>query len=401
MLQDLSARYPEDKEAHYQLGIIAFSKGDYHACIEELLKATELDPLFKSAYNLLAYSYDRLGDFDHAIRAIDKYVDLAPDEANPYDSRADIYAHNGHLDGAIESYEKALEIRPDYVNSLCYLGIMYVFDRQFRKADSCFDQFERRAEPEAARATILYRAYSPIHQGKFSQVLKYLDSNIIALRPDTLVPGRMRILTFILVEKATVLEALNNSRDALESMDEYMRLSSRITPNQIPTYAPYYVQLLVQNGQLNKAQELVTTFKNLSAQHGSQMELYFEAAGVLEESEGNNNLAIEHYQKAVHISAEFAPHYRLARSYLRMGQLGEAVAEFRKQASVYTSPRAFLGVWSIDLHYYLGLAYEQSGWNSDAIREYSTFVDAWKDADTTISTLNDARKRLADLKKGS
>jgi hypothetical protein len=84
-----------------------------------------------------------------------------------------------------------------------------------------------------------------------------------------------------------------------------------------------------------------------------------------------------------------------------MGQLGEAVAEFKNQASVYTSPRAFLGVWSIDLHYYLGLAYEKSGWNSDAVREYSTFVDAWKDADTTIGMLNHATKRLEELKRGS
>jgi len=401
MLKNLTTRYPQDKEAHFQLGLIAFSKADYETCIEELLKATELDPLFKRAYNLLAYSYDRIGDFDHAIRAIDKYVDLAPDEANPYDSRAEIYAHNGRLDGAIESYQRALEIRPDYVSSLGYLGIMYVFDRQFERADSCFERFGRRADPEAARGAILYRAYTPVHRGRFNHALKYLDSNIAALSPDTLTAGKMRTLTYLLVEKAIILEALDDTQGALETMDEYVRVCSRATPSQIPTYGPYYVQLLVQNGELDRARQLVNTFKNRSAQQGSQTELYFEAAGALEEGLGNNELALEHYRKAADISNEFALHYRLARSYLRMGQLGEAVAEFKNQASVYTSPRAFLGVWSIDLHYYLGLAYEKSGWNSDAVREYSTFVDAWKDADTTIGMLNHATKRLEELKRGS
>jgi cytochrome c-type biogenesis protein CcmH/NrfG len=49
-------------------------------------------------------------------------------------------------------------------------------------------------------------------------------------------------------------------------------------------------------------------------------------------------------------------------------------------------------------YYVLGLAYEESGWDTKAMEQYETFLDLWKDADPGIAQIDDARQRLARLK---
>jgi hypothetical protein len=52
----------------------------------------------------------------------------------------------------------------------------------------------------------------------------------------------------------------------------------------------------------------------------------------------------------------------------------------------------------VKVHYFLGLAYEQSGWTKKAVEHYEEFLDIWKDADPGITEIEDARQRLARLK---
>ena len=46
------------------------------------------------------------------------------------------------------------------------------------------------------------------------------------------------------------------------------------------------------------------------------------------------------------------------------------------------------------LHYYLGMAYEESNWNDKAVEQYSKFLNQWNEASTEIDELKDARKRI-------
>ena len=48
--------------------------------------------------------------------------------------------------------------------------------------------------------------------------------------------------------------------------------------------------------------------------------------------------------------------------------------------------------------YQLGIAYEQSGWNTKAVAEYQKFLDLWQNADDGLPEVEDAKKRLAALR---
>jgi len=55
----------------------------------------------------------------------------------------------------------------------------------------------------------------------------------------------------------------------------------------------------------------------------------------------------------------------------------------------------------VKAHYYLGQAYERSGWTDKAIEQYETFLDIWKDADKGIEEMGEAGERLRALKMKS
>jgi hypothetical protein len=45
----------------------------------------------------------------------------------------------------------------------------------------------------------------------------------------------------------------------------------------------------------------------------------------------------------------------------------------------------------------LGQIYEQRGMNAEAIRSYRTFLDLWREADSTAPDLEEAKQSLAAL----
>jgi tetratricopeptide (TPR) repeat protein len=77
----------------------------------------------------------------------------------------------------------------------------------------------------------------------------------------------------------------------------------------------------------------------------------------------------------------------LARGYLEVGRLDEAIAEFQRVLRL--NPNYALA------HYHLGRAHERKGRADQARAEYERFLRIWKDADPDIPELMASKKRLA------
>jgi tetratricopeptide (TPR) repeat protein len=135
--EDVVKEYPDEKIVYWSMAVInrrTLSRPD--KAVLYLEKVIELDPLYRLAYNALAYAYDDLGYHEKSIQAINRYIDIAPQEANPYDTRADLYSYHGDIDNAIKSYDKALSIKPDFTAAILKLANMYLFKQNYAKADS-------------------------------------------------------------------------------------------------------------------------------------------------------------------------------------------------------------------------------------------------------------------------
>ena len=397
VLQETAQQYPEDKEAYFGLGAISFRNlQNYNDAIRYLNRAIEIDPLYKVAYNTLAYCYNFVGDFEKSIWAINKYIELAPDEPNPYDTRADLYAWNGKPDQAIESYRKALEKKPDFYMSLGKLGSMYLFKQEYAKAESCFkavSSWDDKSVRSLGRGLL---ALIPLYQGMLNAGLEVLNDGLSADRMEQ-VEGvyngwKHALKSFIYEERGELDLALRESDLASNVFAKEGDASSELA---------YMAYLLAKGGDIPRAKDVAQSLKkNFVQQDTTRMNFYWLALGRIELARGNAKAAVGYLEKPGYKEAmeDQGLHYTFAKAYLEAGALDKAVALLEKVLSTYNQNRAADPIHAALYYYLLGQAYEKSGWNDKAIEKYEEFLDIWKNADPGLPEVADAKARLQKLK---
>jgi len=393
-LQKITERYPQEKEAFLAQGVIYWGPlGEPEKAIPLFTKAIEIDPLYKFAYNMLAYAYDDIGNFEKSIWAINQYISLAPDEANPYDTRGEIYAFNGKIEEAIESFREAEKRKPGF--SLDDLGHMHLFKREYARAESCYKALASSSDKIARSEGRTCLALVPLYQGRLDEALRVLDAGITADRMEEAKAWQLEKHC----GKALIYREKRNLDLALEETQKSMEIAREVYPQRPTSHWEYYVRLLTENNEIAKAEESAAAFrKDIEEKDPSLVYLYWYALGFIEWSKGDTTAALDEFERLAEATPDFWAHFTLAEAYLESGRLGEAVNECEKVLSRYDENRALCAIRAVKAHYLLGLAYEKSGWNKKAIDKYEEFLEIWKDADPGIPEVEDAKSRLANLK---
>ena len=395
-LKEMTEAFPEHKETFLQLGNFYYERQEYDTAISYYNKAIKIDPLFKLTYNMLAYTYHQVGDFEKSIWAINRYISTAPDEANPYDTRGDLYAWNGKIDQAIESYRKALDRKPDFYASQAKTGHMYLFKREFAKAESCYKELSSSNDKDRRSEGRVYLALVPAYQGKFEEALRVLDDGLAADRMEQAEGepnGRKHLL------KALILTEQNRPELASQEAEKTVEIWRKTFPSSRVWERHQYVAILAASDNLRKAEEVAQAIrKNIKEDEDNRMRAYHYAVGCIDFAKGDFESSVGNLERATQGIQAFYGEFMLARAYLKSGKLDKAVAGLEKILTRYDEYRAWFPVLAAKAHYLLGMAYEKSDWNSKAAEKYEEFLDLWEDADSGIPEVEDAEKRLARLK---
>jgi tetratricopeptide (TPR) repeat protein len=129
---------------------------------------------------------------------------------------------------------------------------------------------------------------------------------------------------------------------------------------------------------------------------------YNHLAGEIELKRKNYVRAIDHFKKTMsllHVEEFNLSFFRasLANAYYASGDLKtsqDTLEELVSQPnSILQTPEIY-----VKSFYMLAKIYEQQGNKAKAIENYEKFFDLWKDADEGLPEVEDARKRLAELK---
>lgn len=393
-LRDFVGNYPDDKQGYFLLGVVLRRMGDLPQSIAASTKVIELDPYYKNAYNILAYAYDEAGEFDKSIWAINKYISLAPDEANPFDTRADLYANRGKIAEATDSYRKALAVKPDFYESLEKLGMMLAYSGQYAPAESCFQVLTRCNAHNWKVTGFSDLASLASYQGKFKTAHKVLD-RLMGGADGELLPSE--------ISKAHGNHAIcymwtNDLSQAIKEAEEADRIDRKENLNG-PVYGrSLYGFLLARNNELLKAEKVADDLRgDLDRNDTAQMSAYWGIVGEMERKKGNATASLAACQMAVKGNVLTFRRYMLALAYLNAGKLGEAVNELERLETKSSDVDRF-GYLTTSYHYYLGIAYEKSGWTDKAISQFEQYLSIVKNADTGIPEITDAKERLARLK---
>ena len=160
--------------------------------------------------------------------------------------------------------------------------------------------------------------------------------------------------------------------------------------------------ILALAGKRTEAQKLMdTVLKSIDTTELNSHQSYYYVIGRFHFGMGEYREAIKYLNMAANIDATFIIKELTGRSYLADGQIGKAVEELQAASTEYSKNRGYWMTEGVMVYYWLGRAYEASGWNERAAEQYKNFLDIFKNADPNVINIDDAKGRLARLTHGS
>jgi tetratricopeptide (TPR) repeat protein len=174
--EELVAKYPGDERAHFALGGAHFGRQEYDKAIAEYRKATEINPEFSPAYNLLGYAYRAIERFGDAENAFKKYIELIPGDPNPYDSYAELLMKTGRFDESVAQYRKALGVDAHFTPSKVGIATNRMLQGKHPEAAALMDTLYGAARDDGDRRTALFtKGIILVDAGRTDAAVRELD----------------------------------------------------------------------------------------------------------------------------------------------------------------------------------------------------------------------------------
>jgi serine/threonine protein kinase/Tfp pilus assembly protein PilF len=416
ILRKLVEDYPLEKWAFLRLGEYYFLQGILDKAIEPLEKALEIDPNFFEAWNCLGMTYSDLKNFEKALECFKKFASLSKGDASPLDRIAFIYFRMGNLDEAEAGYSRSLEIKPDFRNSLYGMSYIQALKEDYDEAEKWIDRFLEFDPTSGSRGDAhLWKAFYHYWQGQFNQAIEDLQ------RADQFFSeaGDEHYLSYVDSVRAWLYWERDEFNLALNFYKK--NFDWGITQRE---YEHFYLadnsffrgMIELKKNRIDAAKSRFEEMKSFLPKikpmdKGLMDKGYNLLHGEILLAEGKIGEAVQAFRKieAWEIISlgwwgyvgwgHFPPQQDgLARAYLAIGDHEKAIATYEKLSTF--SPESTDRCLIQPRYYYrLGKLYEEKGWMGKAIENYERFLDLWKDADPGIAELEDARERLAGLKK--
>lgn len=400
ILETLLEKYPREQGVYTALANAYGEMGDYEKARQTVLKGLQIDSMNKNLWNQLAYTSALFADKNQAIRAVDRYAALAPAEPNPYDSKGDMYMMFDMPDSAAYWWQKALMFRADFASSEKLA--LYAILKSDTTAQEKYIQ-QAASTKGATRLSFIerMRVLTPIYEGRLHQARQVLLKNR-SIWPDSSDDDWLTIawISYELGDFPAMLEYATKRSTLLKSDD-----GDGIYGRDLLAMA------YAKNANLRMAEKIIDELnREMDSGRRTEVEKMMYLKFWIANEAGNYSAANTESQGIFSgVASNQAPEYFHALCLLKVGKSDEAIKElgrltrysptfFWKFDREYLPTTSYWPIDAIKAHYWLGIAYEQQGKRELAIKEYSQFLQIWKNADFKSAELADAKARLGKLR---
>jgi tetratricopeptide (TPR) repeat protein len=317
--------------------------------------------------------------------------------------KATVYEHFAEFDSAISTYRQILKLKPDDWGSIWSITVLFTVNRQYNRADSVYEVLE--SEPDSIQKgwARFYRIAPLSHQGKFQEALVELQKGIETDRAE-LGPS-WPLLQKIYQRGKIYQDYLGMPQEAIVEYKaaQQVNLEFFSSPFWTTALTGCQAQALAEMGRTDEAHSLLEkTYEGIDPSDAPSLVSYYGLLATVLRIERRYDSAIvlaENEAKGANTQNQFRVLKALGVSYLQGGRINDAVKTFEKAMSRYDTNRLTFPARSVITHYFLGQAYEAAGQKQEAIEQYETFLDIWKNADEGLSSVEDAKQKLAKLKE--
>ena len=414
--QQFAKKYPREKGAYLALGS-HYQHRDHEKALEMFNKVLELDPNDRRVHNDIGLIYlNVLHDYEKARTHFSKYVAINPNESDPLDSLARANFRLGRVDEALSNFEAALEFKPDYAVTMRAITYLSAFKEDYDQALARIEKYM------ATNLTNRAKVEGHMWKGFFYSWLGRYDEgfdHLTKAKQFVEEPGSVFMQCMIDFIKAQVCRERGQTEQSRKLNEEWYPIFKDKYPNswlQKSRYFNLQGLLDLQKGNLEAAKSRLAEAKSLLKETSNAV-LKIRATYYYNILEGEVLLAEGHADEAISlykneqrvVSPGIANAYativhnipfirdQLARAYLQAGDLDKAIKEYERLISDDRTQIHYRMIHPL-YYYRVAILYEQKGWEGKAIENYEKFLTLYKDADPGITEVEDARKRLVDLK---
>jgi tetratricopeptide (TPR) repeat protein len=337
-LDQLVAAYPNDERANFALGGYYFGQQDFPQAITYYKKATELEPKFSSAFNLLGYAYRQNNDYANSENAFKKYIELIPNDPNPYDSYAELLLKMGKFDDSITQYRKALSIDSNFINAHQGIGMALLYQGKASEAATEINHITEKARSDAERRTALFAlTVVDVDSGKWDAALADVDKQYALGDKTNDVPGMtgdLQLRGNILLEMGKYDEAKVQFEKLLK-MTQDSSLSQEIKDNAALFHHYNLARVALGKKDLATAKTESSAFMN-GVKNPLQTKQAHQLMGLIAMEEKDYDKAVAELKQA----NQQNPYdlYRLCQAYSAKGDAASAKEQCGKAANFNSLP---------------------------------------------------------------
>jgi len=335
---------------------------------------------------------------------------LLPTISNPYDSSWEIYISAGEFDEALSICEEVLNIMPEKLNYHWLMGITYLFKGDAEKARSKFLQlFNLSGNPSSS-----YKArnfgYSYIIEGRLGDAIKGFQQAVdLAQEEDN--PEWIRRCR---LQLGKILVELGRYDEAVKEFSA-MEVSSSENPprgrlNLYPIIARTNKGLAyVRQGDYTTAESLAEEIKKIIKRERYDpflLDYYYRVMGEIYISQKRMDMVRGTFDK-ISPAKQFASSHAYIMKTAILEDDGDYEGAIEAYKIFYGSSHLFRYTGRdqvlflqerFRVDYNIARLYEKMGERDKAVEHYEKFLELAKNADEGLVELEDAKKRLANIK---
>jgi len=394
--------YPENYDANFNLGMLyGYNLEEWEKAIERfdilIQNRVETGDLFINQ----AEAYMAAGRYDKAMNLLENCLFRSPDEDWIRAEISQVYLCQGESDLALSEAVEALHIDSASMNPLL-MGDIYYCRGDLKEAEREYRKIFNTEEPTAwydarSRLAALY-----LSQGRFekSENQFRVINNLAEKAGDTL---------YMIWSHYCLAQSYLSSGNPEKALEEWKQGWNLAVGEGLVEQSDLFLEgrIYLEMKAINEAQLVAEELRKIILTKTNQKLIRYHRLliGMIYLERDNLPEAISNLSQALSLlpfqHSELDDHalfiYPLALAYYRAGDLEKAQEQFQKMISL-TTGRMYFGDFYSKSYYMLGRIYQEKGWGEKALEHYARFLEMWKDADTEIPELEDAKKRLVQLK---
>jgi tetratricopeptide (TPR) repeat protein len=291
--------------------------------------------------------------------------------------------------------------------------------QDYEGAEKYFDQYAASPDPWQRKLTEDVRLVLPLHRGQLRKTRELFLGKLSAFkgvqlssdpRENTLAINALtEIISGFL---ANIAYEMGDYPAMVQEADRAFNHTTR-SPEDVFYDRDLRSWAYARNGNIAMSSKFMMELDHdVDKNQVLQLARYDYTAALIEYEQGKYEAAALRFDKAFQsLYPNHAPQLFYGISLLKSARISDAILELRRATWLFgvgvfgptdvastLCTFVYFPIGTVKAHYWLGVAYEQQGQKDQAIKEYETFLDIWKDADFKSKELNDAKARLSKLK---